>query len=114
MKQTGSSGPLVQEGRSTSAPSSRRKFLRYTGYSGLAAVILAGCNKIIPNVKTTGTGAGTGAGTGVATGNANNIVGFGNGDIGLLNYIYAVEQLEAAFYSQAMASPYENIPSLEL
>ena len=33
-------------------------------------------------------------------------VDLGAGDIGVLNYAYALEQLEAAFYTQVIASPY--------
>jgi hypothetical protein len=37
----------------------------------------------------------------------------GSGDVGLLNYAYALEQLEAAFYIKVMANPYTNMPSAE-
>lgn len=33
-------------------------------------------------------------------------VDLGAGDVGVLNYAYALEQLEAAFYTQVLASPY--------
>jgi hypothetical protein len=33
----------------------------------------------------------------------------GSGDIGILNYAYALEQLEAAFYSTALTSPYGDM-----
>ncbi len=35
-------------------------------------------------------------------------------DLGVLNYAYALEQLEAAFYTQVVASPYAGIPDREL
>ena len=35
-------------------------------------------------------------------------VDLGAGDIGVLNYAYALEQLEAAFYTQVIASPYRG------
>ncbi|EEI93032.1 ferritin-like domain-containing protein [Sphingobacterium spiritivorum] len=38
---------------------------------------------------------------------------FGSGDIAILNYAYALEQLEAAFYIQVAASPYSNISDWE-
>jgi hypothetical protein len=41
-------------------------------------------------------------------------VNLGSGDIGILNYAYALEQLEAAFYTQVIASPYNGIPAAEL
>ena len=38
---------------------------------------------------------------------------FGSGDIGILTYAYALEQLEAAFYTQVVASPFTGITALE-
>ena len=37
----------------------------------------------------------------------------GSGDIGILNYAYALEQLEAAFYSKAVETPYGDMPEAE-
>lgn len=37
----------------------------------------------------------------------------GEGDIGILNYAYALEQLEAAFYTAVIDSPYEGITEEE-
>ena len=37
----------------------------------------------------------------------------GSGDIGVLNYAYALEQLEAAFYTKVLESPYSDIPEAE-
>jgi hypothetical protein len=37
----------------------------------------------------------------------------GEGDVGVLNYAYALEQLEAAFYTMVIASPYEGITEEE-
>ncbi|MCB2378789.1 ferritin-like domain-containing protein [Hymenobacter sp. BT635] len=66
----------------------RRDFLRYTG-AGLAltSLVLTGCddddnNEVDPNADT---------------------VNVGSGDTGVLNYAYALEQLEAAFYAQVIA-----------
>jgi len=36
-------------------------------------------------------------------------VDLGSGDIGILNYAYALEQLEAAFYTQVLLTPYDNM-----
>ncbi|MDQ1087365.1 ferritin-like domain-containing protein [Siphonobacter sp. SORGH_AS_1065] len=41
-------------------------------------------------------------------------VDLGSGDVGILNYAYALEQLEAAFYTQIVATPYSGITSQEL
>ncbi|TGE26300.1 ferritin-like domain-containing protein [Hymenobacter metallicola] len=66
----------------------RRDFLRYTG-AGLAltGLVLNGCSDDDDNVDP----------------NANNTVNVGTSDIGVLNYAYALEQLEAAFYAQVIA-----------
>ncbi|GAB3943714.1 hypothetical protein GCM10028805_10340 [Spirosoma harenae] len=40
-------------------------------------------------------------------------VDLGSGDTGILNYAYALEQLEAAFYTQVIATPYANMPDVE-
>lgn len=37
----------------------------------------------------------------------------GSGDVGILNYAYALEQLEAAFYTQVIASQYSGITAAE-
>ena len=37
----------------------------------------------------------------------------GSGDVGILNYAYALEQLEAAFYTQVAASFYAGITTEE-
>ena len=40
-------------------------------------------------------------------------VDLGSGDIGVLNYAYALEQLEAAFYTTVMANPYRGMNQFE-
>lgn len=44
---------------------------------------------------------------------SNGGVNLGGGDIGILNYAYALEQLEAAFYVKVMASPYSGMTTAE-
>ena len=73
---------------------SRRKFLRFAGAGSAAAVVLAACNK---NDSST----------------TNNGVDLGSGDTGILNYAYALEQLEAAFYTQVAMTPYTGISDYE-
>ena len=41
-------------------------------------------------------------------------VDLGSGDFGILNYAFALEQLEAAFYTQVVAQPYGGMTSDEL
>lgn len=43
----------------------------------------------------------------------NSGVYLGTGDTGILNYAYALEQLEAAFYTKVIASPYANMTTDE-
>lgn len=40
-------------------------------------------------------------------------VDLGEGDVGILNYAYALEQLEAAFYTQVTKTPYSNMESAD-
>nr|WP_033402974.1 ferritin-like domain-containing protein [Dyadobacter beijingensis] len=41
------------------------------------------------------------------------VVDLGDGDFGVLNYAYALEQLEAAFYAKVVDSPYAGITDAE-
>ena len=69
-------------------PIKRRSFFMYAGATaGATALLLAGCkdDKNDPDPNTD--------------------VSLGSGDVGVLNYAYALEQLEAAFYAQVKATP---------
>ncbi|RYU86966.1 ferritin-like domain-containing protein [Mucilaginibacter terrigena] len=86
----------------------RRSFLRYAGASAAAVAVMsaASCTKndpIIPGHKPDTGGSTDGKG----------ITDIGSGDIGILNYAYALEQLEAAFYVQVVANPYSGISATE-
>jgi hypothetical protein len=77
----------------------RRSFLRYAGagVAGLGVLgVAASCNKET-GVFPPKTGIDIGA----------------NGDLAILNYAYALEQLEAAFYIQLAATPFSGITSAE-
>lgn len=70
----------------------RRKFLKLSG--GIASVALVGMVACKKNRDDNG-------------------VDLGSGDVGVLNFAYALEQLEAAFYIQVMSTPYSGITALE-
>lgn len=75
---------------------SRRKFLSYAGAVGATVALgglVAGCTK--------GDDSGTGG------------VDLGSGDTGVLNYAYALEQLEAAFYKQVTDTPFSGMTAAE-
>lgn len=84
---------------------SRRKFFSYAGVSAAVAVA-ASCSKNPfdylpkdpnnPNPK-----------------DPQLEVNLGSGDVGILNYAYALEQLEAAFYTKVVASFYGGATELE-
>ncbi|HUS03238.1 MAG TPA: ferritin-like domain-containing protein [Chitinophagaceae bacterium] len=75
-------------------PFSRRKFLGYVGATSAILATAASCKKD-PVSSNTG-------------------VDLGSGDVGILNYAYALEQLEAAFYMQVVATPYSGMSALEM
>lgn len=77
---------------------SRRKFLRFSGMAGASALVIGGVGFAGCARDSDGTQDG---------------VNLGSGDIGILNYAYALEQLEAAFYTQVIATPYSGISADE-
>lgn len=76
----------------------RRTFLKYAGM-GAAVLstgsILSSCNGEDDNTDGTG-------------------VSLGSGDTAVLNYAFALEQLEAAFYTQVILTPYAGISDGEM
>jgi len=76
----------------------RRDFLKYAGASAatLAALSLSSCDKDDNDM-----------------GQGGKAFYFGSGDIAILNYAYALEQLEAAFYTQVVNSLYTGASDLE-
>lgn len=74
--------------------SSRRRLLKW---SGAAAATVAVSGAWLPNF-------------GMSAALAADL---GEGDVGILNYAYALEQLEAAFYTQVIETPYEGITAEE-
>jgi len=87
-------GHDVEEGRGDFLNSTvqRRSFLKYAGAGAAGiALVAAGCKKD----------------------RLESGVYLGEGDLGILNYAYALEQLEAAFYIQVAANPYSGITAAE-
>ncbi|MCF2486545.1 ferritin-like domain-containing protein [Dyadobacter sp. CY347] len=97
MKSKNDSGK--EEGASASVVN-RRLFLRSAGLATSLGtiVIAAACNDDDPDPMIPGTG---------------DSVDLGSGDVGVLNYAYALEQLEAAFYTQVIATPFAGITDAE-
>ncbi len=90
---------------------SRRGFLNYAGLSATALLFASSCKKEImesPSITSELNSLGGGKDGPKRT------VSFGSGDIGILNYAYALEQLEAAFYTQVIATPYSGISTKEM
>jgi hypothetical protein len=71
----------------------RRKFLTQAGGLASVAVLANACRKDKDN--------------------NNDGIDLGSGDIGILNYAYALEQLEAAFYTQVVMSQFSGITATE-
>lgn len=76
---------------------SRKKFLKYAGTSAatMFAFGLVACEDDNP----------------MDMGDDDEMVNLGSGDVGILNYAYALEQLEAAFYLAVLDSPYSGMNS---
>jgi hypothetical protein len=96
IRDTSPKGDEIAEG--VMAPVSRKMFFKYAGATLAAGIALSSCKdddddeKIIdPKVS----------------------VDLGTGDTGILNYAYLLEQLEAAFYIQVLASPYSGMTTDE-
>ena len=70
---------------------SRRGFLKLAGGIAGAGVLLSACHPTSPPTN----------------------IYLGSGDTALLNFLYILEQIEAAFYTQAVATPYYGLSDLE-
>jgi hypothetical protein len=78
-------------------PIKRRSFFMYAGATaGATALVLAGCKKDDNNMPNS------------------SAVSLGNGNLSVLNYAYALEQLEAAFYAQVVKTPASDFKTGEL
>ncbi|MDP9957993.1 rubrerythrin [Epilithonimonas hungarica] len=76
----------------------RRNFLKLSGVGlAIAGLALVGCNDDDMFID----------------GNNSNVFDLGKGDVGVLNYAYALEQLEADFYTKVVNNFYSGISSVE-
>jgi hypothetical protein len=75
---------------------SRRRFLGIAGAATGLIAVASGCKK-----------------DEVTSNNTLDGIDLGSGDPGILNYAYALEQLEAAFYTQVIMSQFSGISSTE-
>lgn len=79
----------------TNLDSGRRSFLKMSGVGALVAgLALVGCNDEFEDANP-------------------NIFDLGTGDVGVLNYAYALEQLEADFYTKVVNSFYTGASTVE-
>lgn len=95
MKRTSFSPPSEKDASISAFGMQRRNMLKYFGASAALITIGSACRKDKNNPTPSG------------------VVDLGSGDVGILNYAYALEQLEAAFYTQVVATPYANMSALE-
>lgn len=85
---------------------SRRSFLKFSSAAALTAFAFGALNPESLSAKT--------AFLGLPIDNdKSGSVDLGKGDFGILNYAYALEQLEAAFYTQVVSTPYSGMKSEE-
>jgi hypothetical protein len=96
MPKTHSTETKLMSSKEELAQLSRRKFLGFAGATTGLIVLGTGCKK-----ETT------------QSNSVEDEVNLGSGDPGILNYAYALEQLEAAFYTQVIMSQYSGISASE-
>ncbi|MBA3670481.1 MAG: ferritin-like domain-containing protein [Gemmatimonadaceae bacterium] len=91
---------VLSSGDQLLLPATRRKFLKVLGVGGAVVLmpgVFAACND-----NNNGTGITPGGGGG---GTATSVALDLSTDAGILNFAYALEQLEAAYYTAALTSP---------
>lgn len=88
--------------------SGRRMFMRYVGVATATGLVMSACtdNVIDPLA---GPGGGSTAGA-----RAGDVIELGSGDVGILNYAYALEQAELRFLELVNDRPYAGITPKEL
>ena len=95
MKKTIFAPPLEKAKAISEFGMQRRNMLKFFGASAAVITIGSACNKDDDAPVSNGG------------------VNLGSGDVGILNYAYALEQLEAAFYEKVVSSIYSGASALE-
>ncbi|MGI8787879.1 MAG: ferritin-like domain-containing protein [Pyrinomonadaceae bacterium] len=85
---------------------SRRNFLKFSSAAALTAFAFGALNPESLSAKSAFLGL-------PIESDKSDTVDLGKGDFGILNYAYALEQLEAAFYTQVVSTPYSGMDSAE-
>ncbi|MGI8951175.1 MAG: ferritin-like domain-containing protein [Chitinophagaceae bacterium] len=91
----------------------RRKFLSYVGISASVITAAAACTKTQTSTQQDLAKAANQSLMEKSVFGDRKVIDLGSGDIGILNYAYALEQLEAAFYTRVVSSFYSGIGSWE-
>ena len=96
-------GGDLHKSKSPQGPLKRRAFLQYSG-AGLtaSALMFAGCEEVTQEPSNINQNKNGKNDNGAARAGDDDTVYLGSGDTGLLNYAYALEQLEAAFYTMVV------------
>lgn len=89
----------------------RRQFLKLGGMAVIGSGFLLACSKEDVNVMNENENAAPSPNPLLDSGS---IFDLGEGDLGVLNYAYALEQLEADFYTKVVNSFYANISDEEM
>jgi len=88
--------------------SGRRMFMRYAGVATATGLVMSACtNTLIPEPL-----AGPGGGS-TANARIGDVIDLGSGDIGVLNYAYALEQAELRFLELVTDNFYDNATEVE-
>lgn len=100
---------LVEESRRTG----RRMFLRWAGISVAGIAVAACAESTAPSPNATATSSSSTPQKADSTSTSNGGIDLGSGDVGILNYAFALEQLEAAFYQRVLQTPYSGMTDQE-
>lgn len=100
---------LVEESRRTG----RRMFLRWAGISAAGLAVAACAESTAPSPGAAAAGSPSTPQASDTTSASTGGIDLGSGDVGILNYAFALEQLESAFYTQVITHPYSGMTGEE-